>query len=133
MADKKIIKKIIGPVAVTPELRKQESVDGDVKTSEKGGGVRVDTKYGYITLDKDKVKYSSSNQTDFKTDTKRIGVGKEIDIKGGKLSIDLNKGKTKSSTDESKTKGIRITLRKSIKKGGLVKSGKPKLAKKGWK
>ena len=133
MADKKIIKKIIGPVAVTPELRKQESVDGDVKTSEKGGGVRVDTKYGYITLDKDKVKYSSSNQTDFKTDTKRIGVGKDFDIKGGKLSIDLNKGKTKSSTDESKTKGIRITLRKSIKKGGLVKSGKPKLAKKDWK
>ena len=133
MADKKIIKKIIGPVAVTPELRKQESVDGDVKTSEKGGGVRVDTKYGYITLDKDKVKYSSSNQTDFKTDTKRIGVGKDFDIKGGKLSIDLNKGKTKSSTDESKTKGVRITLRKSLKKGGLVKSGKPKLAKRGWK
>ena len=133
MADKKIIKKIIGPVAVTPELRKQESVDGDVKTSEKGGGVRVDTKYGYITLDKDKVKYSSSNQTDFKTDTKRIGVGKDFDIKGGKLSIDLNKGKTKSSTDESKTKGVRITLRKSLKKGGLVKSGKPQLAKRGWK
>ena len=133
MADKKIIKKIIGPVAVTPELRKQESVDGDVKTSEKGGGVRVDTKYGYITLDKDKVTHSSSNQPDFKTDTKRIGVGKEIDIKGGKLSIDLNKGKTKSSTDESKTKGVRITLRKSLKKGGLVKSGKPKLAKRGWK
>ena len=100
MADKKIIKKIIGPVAVTPELRKQESVDGDVKTSEKGGGVRVDTKYGYITLDKDKVTHSSSNRPDFKTDTKRIGVGKEIDIKGGKLSIDLNKGKTKSSTDK---------------------------------
>ena len=133
MADKKIIKKIIGPVAVTPELRKQESVDVDVKTSEKGGGVRVDTKYGYITLDKDKVTHSSSNQPDFKTDTKRIGVGKEIDIKGGKLSIDLNKGKTKSSTDESKTKGVRITLRKSLKKGGLVKSGKPKLAKRGWK
>ena len=133
MADKKIIKKIIGPVAVTPELRKQESVDGDVKTSETGGGVRVDTKYGYITLDKDKVKYSSSNQPDFKTDTKRIGVGKDFDIKGGKLSIDLNKGKTTSSTDESKTKGVRITLRKSLKKGGLVKSGKPKLAKRGWK
>ena len=133
MADKKIIKKIIGPVAVTPELRKQESVDGDVKTSEKGGGVRVDTKYGYITLDKDKVTHSSSNQPDFKTDTKRIGVGKEIDIKGGKLSIDLNKGKTTSSTDESKTKGVRITLRKSLKKGGLVKSGKPKLAKRGWR
>ena len=133
MADKKIIKKIIGPVAVTPELRKQESVDGDVKTSEKGGGVRVDTKYGYITLDKDKVKHSSSNRPDFETDTKRIGVGKDFDIKGGKLSIDLNKGKTKSSTDESKTKGVRITLRKSLKKGGLVKSGKPKLANRGWK
>jgi hypothetical protein len=133
MADKKIIKKIIGPVAVTPELRKQESVDGDVKTSEKGGGVRVDTKYGYITLDKDKVKYSSSNQPDFKTDTKRIGVGKDFDIKGGKLSIDLNKGKTKSSTDKSKTKGGKITYTKSFKKGGLVKSGKPKLAKRGWK
>ena len=133
MANKKTIKKFIGPVTVTPEGRKQESVDGDVKTSETGGGVRVDTKYGYITLDKDKVKYSSSNQTDFKTDTKRIGVGKDFDIKGGKLSIDLNKGKTKSSTDKSKTEGGKITLTKSFKKGGLVKSGKPKLAKRGWR
>jgi hypothetical protein len=116
MADKKIIKKIIGPVAVTPELRKQESVDGDVKTSEKGGGVRVDTKYGYITLDKDKVKYSSSNQTDFKTDTKRIGVGKDFDIKGGKLSIDLNKGKTKSSTGKSKLQVEKLLLQKVLKK-----------------
>ena len=133
MANKKTIKEFMGPVTVTPEVRQQDRVDRDGKTSEKGGGVRVDTKYGYITLDKDKVTHSSSNQPDFKTDTKRIGVGKEIDIKGGKLSIDLNKGKTKSSTDESKTKGVRITLRKSLKKGGLVKSGKPKLAKKGWK
>ena len=84
-------------------------------------------------MDKDKVKYSSSNQTDFKTDTKRIGVGKDFDIKGGKLSIDLNKGKTKSSTGKSKTTGGKITLTKSFKKGGLVKSGKPKLAKRGWK
>ena len=133
MANKKTIKEFMGPVTVTPEVRQQDRVDRDGKTSEKGCGVRVDTKYGYITLDKDKVTHSSSNQPDFKTDTKRIGVGKEIDIKGGKLSIDLNKGKTKSSTGKSKTEGGKITLTKSFKKGGLVKSGKPKLAKRGWK
>jgi hypothetical protein len=133
MANKKTIKKFIGPVTVTPEVRQQESVDGNVKTSEKGGGVKVDTKYGYITLDKDKVKHSSSNRPDFETDTKRIGVGKDFNVGDGKLSIDLNKGKTKSSTDKSKTKGGRITYTKSFKKGGLVKSGKPKLAKRGWK
>jgi hypothetical protein len=45
----------------------------------------------------------------------------------------LNKGKTTSSTGKSKTTGRKITLTKSFKKGGLVKSGKAKLAKRGWK
>ena len=104
------IKKAIGPVTVTPRVRNQQSVDGKVKTDEKGGGLTIDTK------------------------TKNFTYGKEFNVgKNTKIRINANKGKAKGSGGNSKTKGGEISISKTFNSGGMVRTGKPKLAKKGWK
>ena len=130
---KKIKDKFIGPVRLTPEFRKQETQDGKYKNSNEGGGLKIDTKFGTFILDKDKNIISSSDSDDFKTSTKRITYGKDFDTKYGKITISGNKGKTKHSGGKSDTKGGKISISKTFKSGGLVKTGKPKLAIKGWK
>ena len=136
MAEKKKkkskLKEFIGPVEVTPKLRKQENIDGKNKSSSQGGGITIGTKFGTITLDKDKSTSSYAGGEDYKTDTKKIQYDKEFDTKYGKFKIGVNKGKTKHSGGKSKTKGGQISFTKTFRSGGLI-TGKPKLAKKGWK
>jgi membrane protein involved in colicin uptake len=52
---KKSLKDLIGPVAVTPSITKQSSVDGTTKIDNEGAGVRVGTKYGNINISKNKI------------------------------------------------------------------------------
>jgi hypothetical protein len=54
MAKKKSIKDFVGPVAVTPSIRKQSSIDGTRKLDDEGAGLQIDTKYGTLYLDKKK-------------------------------------------------------------------------------
>jgi hypothetical protein len=138
MAEKKSkkkskLKEFIGPVAITPSVRKQDTIDGKNKSSNTGGGITFDTKYGTITLDKDNNISSYDGGKDYKTDTKKITYGKDFDTKYGKIRISGNKGKTKHAGGKSKTKGGTISITKTFVNGGLVKTGKPKLATKGWK
>jgi len=88
MAEKKSkkkskLKEFIGPVAVTPNVRKQETIDGKNKSSNTGGGITLDTKFGTITLDKDNNISSYDGGKDYKTDTKKITYGKDFDTKFG--------------------------------------------------
>ena len=138
MAEKKSkkkskLKEFIGPVAITPNVRKQETIDGKNKSSNTGGGITLDTKFGTITLDKDNNISSFDGGKDYETDTKKITYGKDFDTKFGKISVSGNKGKTKHAGGKSKTKGGSISITKTFVNGGLVKTGKPKLATKGWK
>ena len=138
MAEKKSkkkskLKEFIGPVAITPSVRKQDTIDGKNKSSNTGGGITLDTKYGTITLDKDNNISSYDGGKDYETDTKKITYGKDFDTKYGKIRISGNKGKTKHAGGKSKTKGGTISITKTFVNGGLVKTGKPKLATKGWK
>ena len=138
MAEKKSkkkskLKEFIGPVAITPSVRKQDTIDGKNKSSSTGGGITLDTKFGTITLDKDNNISSYDGGKDYKTDTKKITYGKDFDTKFGKISVSGNKGKTKHAGGKSKTKGGSISITKTFVNGGLVKTGKPKLATKGWK
>jgi len=128
------IKKFIGPVTVTPRVRSQQSVDGKVKTDEKGGGLTIDTKFGSFGVDKNKTTQSMKGFKDIDTDTKNFTYGKEFNVgKNTKIIINANKGKAKGSGGKSKTKGGEISISKTFNSGGLVRTGKPKLTNKGWK
>ena len=133
-AKKSKVKKFIGPVTVTPRVRNQQSVDGKVKTDEKGGGLTIDTKFGSFGIDKNKSTQSMKGYEDHKTKTKNFTYGKEFDVgKNTKVRINANKGTAKGSGGKSKTKGGEIFISKTFSDGGLVKKGKPKLAMKGWR
>jgi len=136
MAEKKKskIKKALGPVTVTPRVRNQQSVDGKVKTDEKGGGLTIDTKFGSFGVDKNKRTQSMKGYEDIDTKTKNFTYGKEFNVgENTKIRINANKGKAKGSGGKSKTKGGEISISKTFNSGGMVRTGKPKLAKKGWK
>ena len=138
MAEKKKkkskVKKFIGPVTVTPRVRNQQSVDGKVKTDEKGGGLTIDTKFGSFGVDKNKRTQSMKGYEDIDTKTKNYTYGKEFNFgKNTKIRINANKGKAKGSGGKSKTKGGEISISKTFNSGGLVRTGKPKLTNKGWK
>ena len=132
MAEKKSkkkgkLKEFIGPVAVTPNVRKQETIDGKNKSSNTGVGITLDTKFGTITLDKNNNISSFDGGKDYETDTKKITFGKDFDTKFGKISVSGNIGKTKHPGGKSKTKGGSVSITKTFRSGGLVKKGKPKL------
>ena len=136
MAEKKKskVKKFIGPVTVTPRVRNQQSVEGKVKTDEKGGGLTIDTKFGSFGVDKNKRTQSMKGYEDIDTKTKNFTYGKEFNVgENTKIRINANKGKVKGSGGKSKTKGGEISISKTFNSGGMVRTGKPKLAKKGWK
>jgi len=84
MAEKKKkkskVKKFIGPVTVTPRVRNQQSVDGKVKTDEKGGGLTIDTKFGSFGVDKNKRTQSMKGYEDIDTKTKNYTYGKEFNV-----------------------------------------------------
>ena len=133
-AKKSKVKKFIGPIKVTPKLRNQQSVDGKVKTDEKGGALTIDTRFGSFGIDKNKSTQSMKGYDDHTTKTKNFTYGKEFDVgKNTKVRINANKGTAKGSVGKSKTKGGEISISKTFSDGGLVKKGKPKLAMKGWK
>jgi|TARA_B110000285_G_scaffold22331_1_gene21589 hypothetical protein len=128
------LKKFIGPVTVTPRVSKQTGVDGKIKTDDQGGGLTVDTKFGTFGINKNTNTQSMDGFDDLKTKTKDFTYGKDFNIgKNTKLSVSANKGKSKNSSGKSKTKGGTISISKTFNSGGLVRTGKPKLAMKGWK
>jgi hypothetical protein len=122
---KKSIKDVIGPVVVTPSIRKQSSMDGTAKVDDEGAGLQIDTKFGtHQSVSGDPNKYTS----------KQKGVSYDKEFKVGdssRINLSANVGKTKDPMGKKgTTKG---SFTKEFKKGGLVKQGKPKIAKKGWR
>ena len=133
-AKKSKVKKFIGPVTVTPKVRNQKSVDGKIKTDEKGGALTIDTKFGSFGIDKNKSTQSMKGYDDYETKTKNFTYGKEFNVgKNTKVRINANKGTAKGSGGKSKTKGGEISISKTFSDGKKKKKGKPKLAMKGWR
>jgi hypothetical protein len=67
------------------------------------------------------------------------GVMTKKDLEDSKVKFDPNIMFKKSDEEKKTTKGMRVKggveffFSKEFKKGGLVKQGKPKIAKKGWR
>jgi hypothetical protein len=68
------------------------------------------------------------------------GVMTKKDLEDSKVKFDPNIMFKKSDEEKKTTKGMRVGkggveffFSKEFKKGGLVKQGKPKIAKKGWR
>ena len=84
--------------------------------------------------------FSLFREKKLKAPEKPKGVMTKKDLEDSKVKFDPNIMFKKSDEEKRTTKGIRIGkggaelfFSKEFKKGGLVKAGKPKLAKKGWR
>ena len=125
---KKSLKDLIGPVAVTPSITKQSSVDGTTKIDNEGAGVRVSTKYGNINISKNKNTQTYSQDPSGKgytTSYKGLSYDEEFKVgKDSKLSISANVGKTKDPTGKKgDTKGGTLSFTKNFNKGGICRGG----------
>jgi hypothetical protein len=133
---KKSIKDVIGPVVVTPSIGKQSSMDGTAKVDDEGAGLQIDTKFGTFNITKSKNTQSVSGDPN-KYTSKQKGVSYDKEFKVGdssRINLSANVGKTKDPMGKKgTTKGGALSFTKEFKKGGLVKQGKPKIAKKGWR
>jgi hypothetical protein len=121
MAEKKSIKDFIGPVAVSPSIRKQSSIDGTRKSDDQGVGLQIDTKYGTLYLDKNKNTQSySGDSKEFTSKSKTVSYDKEFKTgKNSRLNLSANIGKTEDPTGKKgTTKGGKIIFTKNFKKGG---------------
>ena len=91
MPAKKSLKELIGPVAVTPSVTKQSSMDGTTKIDNEGAGLRIGTKYGNINISKNTNTQTYSQDPSGKGYTskyKGLSYDKEFEIgKDSKLNI----------------------------------------------
>jgi hypothetical protein len=128
MAKKKSIKDFIGPVAVSPSIRKQSSIDGTRKLDDEGAGLQIDTKYGTLYLDKNKNTQSYTGDSK-KYTSKYKGVSYDKEFKLGddsRVNISANYGKNKDPMGkEGTTKGGKIIFTKNLnfKKVGMARGG----------
>jgi hypothetical protein len=84
--------------------------------------------------------FSLFREKKLKAPEKTKGVMTKKDLEDSKVKFDPNIMFKKSDEEKKTTKGIRVGkggvevfFSKEFKKGGLVKQGKPKIAKKGWR
>jgi hypothetical protein len=126
MTKKKSIKDFIGPVAVTPSIRKQSSIDGTRKLDDEGAGLQIDTKYGTLYLDKNKNTQSySGDSKKFTSKSKTVSYDKEFKVgDSSRINISANVGKTKNPMGrKGTTKGGTLSFTKTFKKGGMARGG----------
>ena len=116
-------KSIFGPVAVTPSITKQSSMDGTTKIDEEGAGLNIDTKYGNFNLSKSKNTQSYSGDSKSYS-SKYKGVSYDKEFKTGsdsKISVSANVGKTEDPFGKKgTTKGGRLSYTKNFNEGGFT-------------
>ena len=122
MPAKKSLKELIGPVAVTPSVTKQSSMDGTTKIDNEGAGVRIGTKYKNTNTQTYSQDPSGKGYT---SKYKGLSYDKEFEIgKDSKLSISANVGKTQDPTGKkSNTKGGTLSFTKNFNVGGMCRGG----------
>lgn len=120
---KKSIKDVIGPVAVTPSIRKQSSVDGIAKLDDEGKGLQIDTKFGTFNITKSKNTQSFAGNPN-KYTSKRKGVSYNKEFKTGdrsRINLSANVGKTKDPMGTKRTtKGGALSFTKEFSRGGGI-------------
>jgi hypothetical protein len=121
---KKSIKDVIGPVAVTPSIRKQSSIDGTTKLDDEGAGLQIDTKFGTFNITKNKNTQSFAGDPN-KYTSKQKGVSYDKEFKTGdssRINLSANVGKTKDPMGtKGTTKGGTLSFTKEFNKGGLTR------------
>jgi hypothetical protein len=126
MTKKKSKKDFIGPVAVTPSIKKQSSIDGTRKLDDEGAGLQIDTKFGTFNLNKNKNTQSYTGDSK-KYTSKYKGVSYDKEFKVGdssRINISANVGRTKDPMDKKgTTKGGTLSFTKTFKKGGMARGG----------
>jgi hypothetical protein len=114
---KKSIKDVIGPVAVTPSIRKQSSIDGTTKLDDEGAGLQIDTKFGTFNITKNKNTQSFAGDPN-KYTSKQKGVSYDKEFKTGdssRINLSANVGKTKDPMGtKGTTKGGALSFTKEL-------------------